>query len=47
MAVITLDPGYVIPDEIRDRDDDYANCVLLAIPTQPLRTRFLKTKQIH
>ena len=31
-----LEPGYVIPDLIRDRDDGIANQVLFTIMTQPL-----------
>jgi len=33
MTVITLDPGYVIPDVIRDRDDDISNYAILVIAT--------------
>jgi len=38
---ITLDPGSVIPDLIRDRDDDIANYRILTITTQSPRIRIL------
>jgi len=41
ITVITLDPGYVIPDVIRDRDDDISSYAILVIATQPLRARIL------